>query len=179
VYTLPAVVPEGEFPRSEVVAVRLARTIAPLFGVSWPAGPFGRTWVCDYAALTLAELARGAPLPTKPERAPLTRTEPAGAGEPATGWGWSGRAVWTAPGGTAPAVLANATVNRFGPNTKAAVVLTAANRLLAEATAAIETVCGELNDSPAGPQMRLAIWAGLVLEVFRGQPALVVASIQA
>jgi hypothetical protein len=171
VHTLPAVVPEGEFPRAEIVAVRLARKVAPLFGVRWEHNPFDRTWVCDYAALTLAELARGAPLPAKPDRGP--------AAEPTTGWGWSGRAVWTAPGTTAPAVLANATLNRFGPNTKAAVVLTAANRLLQDATAAVEAVCTDLNASPAGPQMRLAIWAGLVLEAFRGQPALVVAAIQA
>ena len=181
-YTLPAVVPEGEFPRSEIVAVRLARKVAPLFGVRWEHNPFGRTWVCDYAALTLAELARGAPMPAKPDRA-LTSTGAAGrepgSDENAAGWSWSGRAVSTAPGATAPAVLANATLNRFGPNTKAAVVLTAANRLLQEATAAVEAVCGDLNDSEAGPQMRLAIWAGLVLEVFRGQPALVVAAIQA
>jgi hypothetical protein len=186
VHTLPAVVPEGEFPRSEVVAVRLARKVAPLFGVRWEHNPFARTWVCDYAALTLAELARGAPLPAKPDRAPapvgVPGTGPAmgeSAAEPVGGWGWSGRAVWTAPGVAAPSVLANATLNRFGPETKAAVVLTAANRLLPEATAAIEAVCDDLNNSPAGPQLRLAIWAGLVLEVFRGQPALVVAAIQA
>ena len=186
VYTLPAVVPEGEFPRSEVVAVRLARKVAPLFGVRWEHNPFARTWVCDYAALTLAELARGAPMPTKPDRVVTSidaaEREPGideNAAEPTTGWGWSGRAVCTAPGASAPAVLANATLNRFGPNTKAAVVLTAANRLMQESTAAIEAVCGDLNDSPAGPQMRLAIWAGLVLEAFRGQPALVVAAIQA
>ncbi|HST82240.1 MAG TPA: hypothetical protein VLL08_10940 [Kineosporiaceae bacterium] len=188
-HILPAVVPEGEFPRSEVVAVRLARKVAPLFGVRWEHNPFARTWVCDYAALTLAEVARGAPIPSKPGRisVPVGVTGSGGDGpggdgsaaEPAAGWGWNGRAVWTAPGARAPAVLANATLNRFGPNTKAAVVLTAANRLLQDATAAVEAVCGDLNGSPAGPQMRLAIWAGLVLEVFRGQPALVVAAIQA
>lgn len=183
---MPAVVPEGEFPRSEVVAVRLARKVAPLFGVRWEHDPFGRTWVCDYATLTLAELARGAPMPSKPERAPSPVGVPGraagiddSAAETTAGWGWSGRAVWTAPGAGAPAVLANATLNRFGPNTKAAAVLTAANRLLQDATAAVEAVCRDLNNSPAGPQMRLAIWAGLVLEVFRGQPALVVAAIQA
>src|SRR3954453_2508965 len=182
VYTLPAVVPEGEFPRSEIVAVRLARKVAPLFGVRWEHNPFGRTWVCDYAALTLAELARGAPMPGKPDRVPGSEQEPRvdeNAPETTGGWGWSGRAVWTAPGASAPAVLASATLNRFGPNTKAAAVLTAANRLMQGATAAIGAVCRELNDSSAGPQLRLAIWAGLVLEAFRGQPALVVAAIQA
>jgi hypothetical protein len=184
VHTLPAVVPEGEFPRAEVVAVRLARKVAPLFGVRWEHNPFARTWVCDYAALTLAEVARGAPMPGKPSRIAISADASGpeageSAAEPASGWGWNGRAVWTAPGARAPSVLANATLNRFGPNTKAAVVLTAANRLLQDVTAAVETVCGELNDSAAGPQLRLAIWAGLVLEVFRGQPALVVAAIQA
>jgi hypothetical protein len=177
VYTLPAKIPEGEFPRSEVVAVRLARKVAPLFGVRWEHNPFDRTWVCDYAALTLSELARGAPLPARPALALVRSGAAVGGTEP--GWDFNGRAVRTAPGVAAPSVLANATLNRFGPNTKAAVVLTAANRLLLEATAAVEAVCYDLNDSPAGPQMRLAIWAGLVLEVFRASPALVVAAIQA
>ncbi|MCD5316908.1 hypothetical protein [Kineosporia babensis] len=75
--------------------------------------------------------------------------------------------------------LANATLNRFGPHTKAAVVLVAANRLLQEATQAICAVSQYLRAAGVPPRLRLAIWAGLVLEVFHAQPALVVAAIQA
>ena len=57
---LSAVVPDIPENRAEVAAARLARKVGPLFGVPWPDGPFaGRTWVCDYAKITLSEIARG------------------------------------------------------------------------------------------------------------------------
>ncbi len=71
---LPAVVPEIPESRAEVAAARLARKIAPLFGVPWTDGPFGgRTWVCDYAKITLSEIARGAPLPTREQATHIDR----------------------------------------------------------------------------------------------------------
>jgi hypothetical protein len=152
-HTLPAVVPEGEFPRSEIVPVRLARHVAPLFGVRWAHNPYDRTWVCDFTALTLSEIARGVPLPVGEEVAP--------------------------PDANQVVPVANATLNRFGPHTKSAVVLTAANRLLTDATDAVTTVCRDLSRQSLPRSLRLAIWAGLVLEVFRAQPALVVAAVQA
>ncbi|MBI1759062.1 MAG: hypothetical protein HYR62_07540 [Actinobacteria bacterium] len=175
-HVLPAVVPEGESPRSDVVSVRLARKVAVLFGVPWLGGPFDRTWVCDFGALTLAEIARGAPLPSREEQA---RMDGAAGEAPPAGWRWAGRGVWTPQRSPAPGVVANATLNRFGPDTKAAVVLTGANRLLREATDAVGAVSRWLATSGADPQVRLATWAGVVLEVFRAQPALVVAAVQA
>jgi hypothetical protein len=177
------VVPDAEVARSEVVEVRLARKVGPLFGVPWPHNPFGRTWVCDFSALTLAEIGRGAPYPSRAEQARLDggifeHGEPPGEGGSRV-WRWSGRAVWTPQRTPTPAALANATMNRFGPDTKAAVVLIGANRLLRDATAAVEGVCRHLARSGADPQIRLAVWAGLVLEVYRAQPALVVAAVQA
>ncbi|MGH3930999.1 MAG: hypothetical protein ACRDTF_13600, partial [Pseudonocardiaceae bacterium] len=63
---LPAEVPDIPEARSGIVPARLARKLAPLFGVPWERGPFGsRTWVCDYNKITLSEIARGAPLPTR------------------------------------------------------------------------------------------------------------------
>jgi hypothetical protein len=70
-------------------------------------------------------------------------------------------------------------LNRFGPDTKAGVVLAGANRLLRTATSAVGSVCGHLASSGCDAQIRLAVWAGLVLEVYRAQPALVVAAVQA
>jgi hypothetical protein len=176
VYAFPAVVPDVEVARSEVVAARLARKVAPLFGVVWDQTPFGRTWVCDFAALTLAEIARGAPYPSRAEQARLDGERPAGvAPDP---WRWVGRAVWTRARAPTPAALANATMNKYGPDTKSAVVLTGANRLLEEATAAVAGVCRHLARTTCDAQAKLAIWAGLVLEVYRAQPALVVAAVQ-
>jgi hypothetical protein len=174
VHLLPAVVPRGEFPRAEVVPVRLARKVAPLFGVPWVDQPFDCTWVCDFATVTLAEIARGAPLPRRSEQA----TSPLGrSGSP--GWHREGRAIRSHDGAALPGTVANATLNRYGPDTKAAVVLTAANRLLQDATGAVAAVAAQLAQTGVHPQVRLAAWAGLVLEVYRGQPALVVAAIQA
>ena len=78
-----------------------------------------------------------------------------------------------------PGAITHATLNRYGPDTKAAVVLTGANRLLRDVTAAIASVCRSMADQGTAPEIRLAVWAGLVLEAFRGQPALVAAAVQA
>ncbi len=173
---LPAVPPEIPENRAEVAAARLARKIAPLFGVPWPEGPFGgRTWVCDYAKITLSEIARGAPLPTREQAARIDRP---------TGDGWTvvERIGVAGRDAALPNEIANATLNRFGPDTRAAVVLTAVNRLLAPAREAVDTALGLLVDGQGAPlpiRLRLAAWAGLVIEVFRSQPALVAASVHA
>jgi len=174
VHPLPATVPEGEFPRSEIVAVRLARRVAPLFGVPWRHHPHGRTWVCDFSALTLAEISRGAPLPRREDP-----PGPSGSGsDAAPNGGTCGRGVAPTASDTAT-TIASATLNKFGPHTTSAVVLTAANRLLTDVTQAVTAVCRDAAAQPLAPELRLAMWAGLVLEVFRAQPALVVAAVQA
>ena len=69
---LPAEIPEIPETRAGVVPARLARKVGPLFGVPWPNGPFGRlTWVSDYGRITLTEIARGAPLPTRAQAGDL------------------------------------------------------------------------------------------------------------
>jgi hypothetical protein len=173
---LPAEVPDMPEIRSEIVPARLARKLAPLFGVPWECGPFGpQTWVCDYNKITLSEIARGAPLPT---RGQATR---AGA-VPAGTWAVVDRIAVTGAGGSLPNEIPNATLNRFGPDTKAAVVLTAANRLLDPVADAIESAMAVLvaADGSALPaRLRLAAWAALILEAFRTQPALLAAAIRA
>ncbi|QFZ19625.1 hypothetical protein [Saccharothrix syringae] len=170
---LPAEIPDIPEIRSEIVPARLARKVAPLFGIPWERGPFGtRTWICDYNKITLSEIARGAPQPGRGQARPV---EPGG-------WAVVDRVAVTGAGGSLPNEIPNATLNRFGPDTKAAVVLTAANRLLAPVTAAVESALGLLvaADGSALPlRLRLAAWAALVLEVFRTQPALLAAAIHA
>jgi hypothetical protein len=173
---LPAVVPAIPENRAEVAAARLARKIAPLFGVPWPGGPFGnRTWVSDYSKITLSEIARGAPLPTRAEAARL--------GAPGQdGWRLVERIGVAGKHATLPNEIANATLNRFGPDTRAAVVLTAVNRLLDPVRDAAQTALALLVDGSGTalpPRLRLAAWAGLVVETFRSQPALVAAGIHA
>lgn len=183
---LGASVPDVEVPRRDVVAARLARKVGPLFGIVWEQNPFGRTWVCDFGAVTLAEIARGAPNPVRDvqasmDHAPAADTDEDGPDSAVAreAWRLAGRAVWTPRRGPTPAALTHATLNRYGPDTKAAVVLVGANRLLRDVTAAVAGVCRALAEQDIAPELRLAVWAGLVLEAFRAQPALVAAAIQA
>lgn len=173
---LPAVVPDIPESRGGVVAARLARKVAPLFGVPWPEGPFGgRTWVCDFARITLSEIARGAPLPSRGRSRELLA-------DVAGPWELRERVAVTPAGGALPHEIANATLNRFGPDTRAAAVLTAVNCLLAPVTAAIKDGLPAVLSTPGGPlpeELRLAAWAGVVVEVFRSQPALIAAAIRA
>lgn len=174
-----------------MVAARLARKVAPLFGIVWEQSPFGCTWVCNFGALTLAEIARGAPYPAREAQSAMDAEAdstggtgsraglaPGGVAE-SVPWRLAGRAVWTPRRGPTPGAITHATLNRYGPDTKAAVILAGANRLLRDVTAGIAAVCRSLADRDAAPEVRLAVWAGLVLEAFRGQPALVAAAIQA
>jgi hypothetical protein len=173
---LPAAVPDVPESRSEIVPARLARKLAPLFGIPWEGGPFGgRTWVCDYNRLTLTEIARGAPLPT---RGRLRKAQDAVSGA----WQVVDRAVVAGPKVQLPNEIPNPTLNRFGPDTKAAVVLTGANVLLQPVTRAIEealplVTAADGSELPA--RLRVAVWAAMVLEAFRSQPALAFAAIRA
>ncbi|MFY1637869.1 hypothetical protein ACN27F_32115 [Solwaraspora sp. WMMB335] len=182
-HVFPAEIPAAEARRADVVEVRVARKIASLFGVDGDIPPFHRSWVCDYTALSLAEIGRGAPAPDRAERSSLDAAVPAAPAAPATDgdrdWSWAGRAVWARSQASLPGGLSNATLNRYGPDTKAAAVLAAANRLLRDATAAVAAAAQRLASCDCDLEVRLAVWAGLVLEVYRAQPALVVAAIQA
>jgi hypothetical protein len=172
---LSAQVPDVPEARSEIVPARLARKLAPLFGIAWNDGPFGsRTWICDYNRISLTEIARGAPMPGRGHRPD--------AADPASPWWLDERAAVTAPGGSLPNEIPNATLNRFGPDTKAAVVLTGANRLLAPVRDAVVSALGLLTAAdglPLPAHLRVAAWAALLLEAFRSQPALVAAAIRA
>jgi hypothetical protein len=166
---LPAVVPAIPEARAGVVPARLARKVGPLFGVAWPDGPFGsRTWVSDYGRITLSEIARGAPLPARGQM-PEASTDDMFVRR------------FAAPAHPLPNEIANATLNRFGPDTKAAVVLTAANELLVPVRDAIASVPPLVDAAgrPVHPALRLVAWAALVVEAFRSQPALVAAGIRA
>ncbi|WP_320064284.1 hypothetical protein [Micromonospora sp. RTGN7] len=179
-HVFPAQIPAAEARRVDVVEFRVARKVAPLFGVSGGIDPFRRSWVCDYTALSLAEIGRGAPHPSRAERSELEAASPAGRPDGVgADWVWAGRGVWSRQQAALPGALSNATLNRYGPDTKAAVVLAGANRLLLGATDAVAAAARRLALVDCDPEVRLAVWAGLVLEVYRAQPALVVAAVQA
>ncbi|KXK58953.1 hypothetical protein AWW66_26915 [Micromonospora rosaria] len=178
-HVFPAEIPAAEARRADVVEVRVARKVAALFGLGSELPPFRRSWVCDFTELSLAEVGRGAPSPDRADRSRLESTPARSTGGDPPEWAWSGRAVWAPQQGTLPGALTNATLNRYGPDTKAAAVLAGANRLLQGPTEAVAEVCRYLAHTDCDAELRLAVWAGLVLEVYRAQPALVVAAIQA
>lgn len=172
---LPAHVPSAVARRAELVPARLARNVAPLFGVAWDGNPFGAiTWLCDFNRITLAEIARGAPAATRAERAAAA---PAGG---TADWHLVRRAV--EPGDRPlPNQIVNATMNRYGPHTKSAVMLTAANALFAPIRAALAEALPLLcdRDGAVHPAHAVIGWATVVIEVFRSQPALAIAAFKA
>ncbi|MEU0878660.1 hypothetical protein ABZ345_08695 [Lentzea sp. NPDC005914] len=174
---LPAVVPQLVEKRSELVPARLARKVAALFGVPSDENPYGpMTWVCDFTAITVTEIARGAPLPTRAAAAQLRDHGHDGA------WAVHDRAIVPAQGKALPNEIVAATMNRFGPDTKAAVVLTATNVLLAPVTEAMTTALSLLRSADGDelpPIQWIAAWAAAAVEVYRSQPALVVAAMKA
>jgi hypothetical protein len=178
---LPAVVPQLVEKRSELVPARLARKVAPLFGIPSEQNPFRpMTWVCDFTAITVSEIARGAPLPTRTHAAELRSRDDVVAGS--APWTVDGRAVMSSAGRTLPNEIVAATINRFGPDTKAAIVLTATNVLLTPVTEAIATALPMLRAADGGelPTVHwIAAWAAVAVEVYRSQPALVTAAIKA
>ncbi|NUT94011.1 MAG: hypothetical protein HOY78_18520, partial [Saccharothrix sp.] len=134
------------------------------------------TWVCDFTTITASEIARGAPLPTRAAQARLREQEHDGE------WVVHDRAVVPTSGRALPNEIVPATVNRFGPDTKAAVVLTATNVLLAPVTEAVTTALPLLRAGDGGelPTVQwIAAWAATAVEVYRSQPALVVAAVKA
>ena len=147
--------------RAKQTPARLARKIGPLFGVPWEEAPGGwRSWCCDYSRLTLAEIMRGAPRPAKP--AELR--------------GFDERGVPDADLAQSTPI-ANATAARFGPDTKAAFVLTGANVLLQPVT---DALCTALSSVPVDdPELLIGAFAYCLIEVFRSEPLLILAAIQA
>jgi hypothetical protein len=176
---LPAEVPEVPETRTDVVPARLARKLAGLFGIRWAGNPFPLTWVCDYSALTVSEIARGAPArpglppPVEAASAPWTVVDRAVVSHGLRG-------ARPAP---LPNEIANATLNRFGPDTKAALVLTGANVLMAPVTNAIRNALSFLRQQAALAELpaaaQVGAWATLILAAYRSQPALVAAGLQA
>ncbi|TFC05060.1 hypothetical protein [Cryobacterium sp. MDB2-33-2] len=133
--------------RSVATAERLARNAALLFGVDWEGNPVGRTWVCRFDGLTLKELSEGVP---------------------------------TESGVTPQAGIAAATLNRFRPDRRSAALLVGADVLFAPLESVFDEVLRTVGfteeNEPLIDEIRAAIWAVLVLECYRSQPALFVAA---
>ena len=79
--------------------------------------------------------------------------------------------------------IASATLSKYGPETKAALVLTGSNELFASVEETMRDVLhlvGQAEDARAlADSMRITAWAALLLDVYEAQPALLVAALQA
>ncbi|MFF6957663.1 hypothetical protein ACIOC1_05985 [Streptomyces sp. NPDC088197] len=160
---LKAQIPPIPESRGRQMPARLARKVGPLFGVAWDGAPGGmHSWCCDYAQVTLAEIMRGAPRPAKPSEL----------GDH-TDRGLPDSEVTKA--GHTP--IANATASRYGPDTKAAFVLIGTNVLLAPVTEALGRALDEI--PVEDPHLLIGAFAYSLLEVFRSEPILLVAALQA
>ena len=182
----PPSAPPQNLRRADVTPTRLARNVALLFGVDIPENPVAATWVSEYSALTVAEIARGAPLP--PRRSNKESAVPAGR------WALIDRAVvkgkdaggafdptWKEVAGCDE--IAAATLNRFEPDTRAALVLTGVNELFDTVHPVFRDVIDVVGVSedgePLADFMRVAVWAILVTEVYRNQSAVFSAAVKA
>lgn len=166
---------------------RLARNVAAMFGVPVPDSPTGLTWAGDYNRVSVLDIARGAPTPGRgrtfavddgipggyglAERTVQQLGGPAGQGREVT------RAVRTTLDDIPPGSL-----NEYGPDTRAAVVVAASDLLFGSLADVFDETLQLLSVKESGVVAdpgRLAIWAFLLSEVFRCQPALTAAAIQA
>lgn len=172
--------------RSEITTVKLARNVSVLFGVDVPENPTGVVWVSDFSKVAVGDVGRGGPKATRKDAGYLATKS----------WYLVDRSLVAGPAGRAgdyAAVPARrienieeipaATLNRYAPDTKAAAILAGAETLFSELEETFEDVLrvlGTLDDgSPLADFMRVGAWASLIAEVYRSQPALFVAAVQA
>ena len=201
--------PRGSRRRSADIQSSLARNVAVLFGVDVPQNPTGLTWVSDYNKVTIGEIGRGAPSPAREDVYPAIKgpgTYIVGRAV-ATGQDKNGPIATQARLRVGPALhrtspaesrplpvvrlpeyksldeISRATIQRYGPETKAALVLSGAQTVFSSLEPVMEDVLDVLGTSadgfPLADSIRVVAWATLVAEAYRCQPALFVAAVQA
>ncbi len=170
-------------PRHEILEKRIAENIGPLLGVPNPDGPFGEmSWLSTYEGLHLEDIRRGAPKPPSdmvgqmmtdglldnagnilsPNRIPQ-------------GFIVHERYVY----GKVPNPIVAASLNRFGPDTKAASLLAGTNMLLRGQTALLTEACQTDTFKELPPAIRVRTYGAMMLGVCRPQPLLITTGIGA
>lgn len=165
------------FKTRGMMDVRVARKVAALSGLADRSATTddagrGSAWYGDFRELTTNELALGGPLRGRIERAGVEDT---GVFSKERG---SGRKSHVAgPVDVAP--IPNVVLQRYGPDTKAAFVLSGANTILAPVTAAVTAALEDVRRQVDDARLLLAVGQCLVQEVFQAQPILLLNAIQA
>lgn len=184
-------VPELEDGRAEAQR-RIAMRVGAFFGVD-SSDTTGLVWVCDYDSLTLAEIARGGPMPVHRDDELFAKKDARGTSSLLPkGWWVVDRALVQGTGkGTQvaeesvavavpkPAEIAASTLNRFDHDRKAGAVLRGANTLFQRPTSIVQEVLEMATRSGASDHALLVLWAFLVLTAYDSQPALFAAAAQA
>lgn len=157
--------------------VRIARKVAALTGIAGsaedsPDAGRGRRWFTDYRALTTTELSLGGPV--RATRPPADEGGVVDAGL----FRRAGSTV-SPIDGAGPAPLPSVTLQEYGPDTKAALVLTGVNRVLRPVTAAVTEAIDDLRKRIDDECLLVAVTQALVQEVFEAQPVLLVHGVQA
>jgi hypothetical protein len=157
--------------------VRIARKVAALTGVAGRPGASddagrGHRWFSDYRVLTTTELSLGGPVVSA---APADGIVDSGMFR-RQGSGFT-LADGTPDAGHAP--IPGVTLHAYGPDTRAALVLTGVNRILAPVTDAIGEALAEIRRHIDDECLLVAVTHALLQEAFEAQPLLLLHGVQA
>ncbi len=163
-------------PRGRLMELRIARKVAAMCGIAGPADSSddagrGRAWLSDYHMLTTTELAMGGPV----------RQPPDGGQRPDGGvFDRDGRRFRHVDGDDVDFMpIPNVTLRDYGPDTKAALILTGVNKVLEPVTQAITEALADIREQVDAPILLVAVGQCLLQEAFAAQPILMLHGIQA
>lgn len=171
--------PRRSSARGQAVELRLARSVAGLFGVDCAEPDYDWTWVSELSRLTLVEVAQGCP---NRERGQNEQLRTPGSSQ--------------TPGSSVSRAISPTSLAGYGPDTLAAAVLSGCNYLYGDVAAGIHrafeilgvvrTGAGD-DGGPAArhlpelpsPTLRLQLTAALLIEAYLAAPALFLAGAEA
>lgn len=167
---LAAQMPPAKIGSRGLMELRIARKVAALSGVAGDPGSSddagrGRAWLVDYRELTTTEITLGGPViphQDSPDGGLFFRPEKATRRFRHV----DGEDVDFAP-------IPNVAVQAYGPDTKAALVLTGVNRVLAPVASAARRALEDISRMVDSPSLAVAVGLCLLQEVFAAQPMLV------
>lgn len=159
-----------------LMELRIARKVAALCGIaggedsSDDAGR-GRAWLSDYRMLTTTELTIGGPV-----RQPSDAERSCDGGV----FDRDGRRFRHVDGDDVDFMpIPNVTLRDYGPDTKAALVLTGVNKVLERVADAVTDALADIREQVDSPILLVAVGQCLLQEVFAAQPILLLHGIQA
>lgn len=172
-----AEMPAAKLASRGLMELRIARKVAALSGIagqpdtSDDAGR-GRAWLADYEALSVTELTLGGPL--------VDPAPPAGIEQDAGVFVRDGRRFRHVDGPDVDVMpIPNVALRDYGPNTKAALVLTGVNKVLEPVSRAVIDAMDDIRVQVDSPHLLITVALCLLQEVFAAQPILLLHGIQA